>query len=156
MCPVKVPKHLNTGSCEKCIALFDRYPGFHSGLRAWFQIFQVHTPDAHISCAGRGEREQTDYFKAGSSRAKYGESAHNYNAAIDVFRLTLQGLSYDQAWFRTVLWDQVKFFNKADGEFKLRWYGAPGSKYFELPHVEVEEWHTLGLDLVETPQKLLD
>ena len=147
-------KHVNNGDCEKCDEIFDRYPGFHAALRSWFKTLQKKVTDAHISCAGRGYEEQEEAFQKGLSRAHYGQSAHNYNGAIDLFRLTLPGgASYDKPWFRDKVGSAV-FRNNADPEAKveLNWYGKPGASFYELPHVEVQTWKTECQTLVE-PKK---
>lgn len=143
-------RHVNNGNCEKCDELFDLYPGFHEGLRNWFKALQKKNPDAHISCAGRGQKEQEECFKKKTSRALYGQSAHNYNVALDLFRLTHLGASWDAVWFRNVVGTAVYNANREpDRRFEIEWYGQPGSKFFELPHCEVEGWRSLNLSLVE-------
>lgn len=139
-------KHENNGACPKCQAIFNTFPGFEPRLRAWFEELQGRYPVAHISCAGRGKAAQADALAKGMSRAPYGKSAHNYNAAIDIFEMS--GIStdiYERAWFKTVVEPNLKDF--------LSWYGAPGASFPELPHVEVKEWRELArngkLSLVE-------
>lgn len=137
--------HLNTGSCQKCVEIFDRFPGFHLELRAWFIALQAVNKDAHISCAGRGRAEQEDCFTRGASKAHYGQSSHNYNAAIDIFRLTQAGgASWDKPWFEVVIGPAVHA-----ATIQLKWYGEPGATFYELPHVEIAAWRSLGLVLVE-------
>lgn len=144
------PKHINTGHCLKCWELMERYPNFHEGLWKWFVVLQKAHPDAHISCAGRGRIDQERSYRSGYSRAHFGQSAHNYNAAIDLFRLTLAGLAYDVAWFRHTIADAVEAHNiSPDRTFTINWYGSPGSRFFELPHLEVASWGALGLVPVE-------
>lgn len=127
-------KHENNGKCKYCQELFDKFPGFHSGLRYWFENVQLHVPDAHISEAGRGAVDQILYQAMALSKAKFGKSAHNYNAAIDVFR-NVKGNIYDKNWY-----------NKSIDPFLedwIEWYGSPGSKFWELPHFEVKDWKAL-------------
>lgn len=144
------PKHLNTGDCDKCDALFEAYPGFHAGLRTWFKALQKRLPDAHISQAGRGKKDQEEYFRKGTSKARYGQSSHNFNAAIDLFRLVQTGADWDKFWFEARIAPEVLSFNKdPKNDFKLNWYGSKGHAFYELPHIEVEGWKTLGLKKVE-------
>lgn len=140
-------RHINNGRCPKCEQLFNLYPGFHHDLRQWFFSLQATHPDAHISCAGRGRVLQDLYFKQGTSRARYGQSAHNYNVALDIFRQTLNGAEYGPTWFKAVVGQAVEDHNTkqkqnlgAPGGFALKWYGDPDSKFYELPHVEVDGW----------------
>lgn len=144
-------RHINNGECDKCDLLFRRYANFHPGLRLWFRSLQFQNPDAHVSCAGRGMADQEAAFRAGWSRARWKKSAHNYNVALDLFRLTQFGLAYDVPWFRDIVGKAVDKHNlDTKKEFAIKWYGAPNSKFFELPHVEVDGWPSLGtLVLVE-------
>lgn len=148
---MKPPKiiHINNGECPKCALIFDKYPGFHQGLRDWFKDLQRCVPDAHISCAGRGRAEQEQAFKSGHSNARYGQSAHNFNCAIDLFRLTQQGLSYDVPWFRNTIAPYIYGWNKAMHSFQIEWYGANGAVYYELPHCQVQNWRILKNPPVE-------
>lgn len=129
-------KHANNGKCEKCAWFFDRYPGFHEDLRGWFEAFQAKHPEAHISCAGRGRADQELAVKQKLSRAHYGQSAHNWNCAIDFF-VQIKGSEdiYPRAWFYSTLQPALPSW--------LKWYGEPGSSFFELPHVEVRNWREL-------------
>lgn len=139
-------KHLNTGFCFKCDQLFKLYPDFHRGLRDWFfEKIQASNPDAHISCAGRGRVLQEQYFKQGTTNAHYGQSAHNYNLALDIFRQTLNGAEYGPTWFRNIVGQAVEIHNKLSPapSFKIKWYGDPDSRYYELPHCEVDGWRDL-------------
>lgn len=127
--------HQNNGKCQKCLALFSKYPDFNQKLKMWFVMFQGLHPEAHISCAGRGFLEQMQKKDEGRSNAVYGKSAHNYNCAIDLF-VDLPGKGiYDKNWFQNVLAHEVPYF--------LKWYGEPNSDYYELPHIELRDWKQL-------------
>lgn len=143
-------KHINNGECDRCDNVLRRYKDFHPGLRLWFRSLQYAYPEAHASCAGRGRSDQEAAFKNGYSRARWEKSAHNYNMALDLFRLTQQGLSYDVPWFRDIIGKRIEAHNNDPKRvFTIKWYGAAGSKFFELPHVEVDGWPSLGPKLVE-------
>lgn len=131
-------KHENTGTCRKCLEIMDRYPGLHQGLRSWFLGLQKAVPTAHVSCAGRGKADQEAAVKAGASRAHWGGSGHNWNAALDVFELggaDPRNL-YERAWYDKELAPRLTP--------ELEWYGTPGAKFPELPHVEVKGWRELA------------
>jgi hypothetical protein len=127
--------HKNNGACPYCTQLFNKYPGFSQSLRGWFVFFQAKHPEFHISCAGRGAEAQEAAKAAGKSRASYGESAHNYNAALDGFIQLPKVDMYDKKWFTNVLAPEIPFF--------INWYGSPDSEFFELPHLEVRDWRRL-------------
>lgn len=144
------PKHLNDGACFKCQLIFNRYPNFHPTLRTWFETLQSKVKDAHISCAGRGRAEQELYLSKGTSKASYGNSAHNYNCAIDIFRITQAGgAEWGVPWFRDNIGPAVDAFNSSRLSPQLLWYGRPMAPYFELPHIEIKDWRLLKLPLVE-------
>lgn len=128
--------HQSNGACEKCQEIFDVYPGFHADLRAWFTAFQALHPEAHISCAGRGKADQENLFLRKATLAHYGQSAHNYNAAIDVFALiTGEKTIYPEDWFLKVLGPSIPSW--------LVW-GHTWVKFPEMPHIEVEGWEHLA------------
>lgn len=129
-------KHESNGHCGKCLEIINKYPGFNQNLASWFFAFQMKHPEAHVSCAGRGYNEQYDAFMRGASRAKYGQSAHNFNLGIDLFVIQKNDSNiYPLDWFKRVLAPEVPAW--------LNWYGKPGSIFYELPHIEVSNWHEL-------------
>lgn len=139
-------KHKNDGQCMHCLTIIQRYPGFHLELFKWFQALQQKHPEAHISCAGRGRQDQEECFHRGASRARYGQSAHNYNAALDLFKNQGNDI-FDRSWFELVIAPAVK------AAPEIEWYGRPGSPFPELPHVQIKAWRALAdnqqLNLVE-------
>lgn len=140
-------KHKNSGNCAYCETIFGRFPGFYAALKDWFKEFQHYHPEAHISCAGRGRQDQEALLIRKATRAAWGKSAHNFNAAIDLFEMggTSPSNIYEPHWFESVLKPQLPKF--------VTWYGAIGAPFPELPHVEVTEWRSLAhqgvLKLVE-------
>ena len=136
-------RHQNNGKCEKCRDIFDRYPGFYEPLRDWFEGFQIRNPEAHISCAGRGFEDQETLFFGRKSNARYGESAHNFNAGIDVFEMAGDRMQiYEPLWFIDVLKPALPTW--------VEWYGRPGAPFRELPHIEPKNWKRLRDDGVVT------
>lgn len=104
-------------------------------------------PELHCSEAGRGMERQTQLFREKKSRAVYGASAHNWNAALDTFIMLPGKDLYDREWYETKFAPEVPDW--------ANWYGAPGSKFYERPHIEVRDWKMLAasgvLRLVELP-----
>lgn len=145
--------HSNNGKCDGCQTIFNKYPRFISDLESWFKYIQASNPDAHISDAGRGRVMQEEYFSMVPQRSKahYGQSPHNYNAAIDIFQNKSDQVIpnhfntyYDRNWFLQVV-------NK-NLTPELRWLGDEDewqkhlnkeSNFFELPHVEIKSWRLL-------------
>ena len=135
-------KHKNGNThCPKCLDLFNKYPNFNQMLQTWFFKKQTELKTCHISEAGRGYQAQEAAFTAKTSKAHYGQSAHNYNAAIDIFFIDSHGkLSYDKDNYAPLVFDLPNAIN---------WYGKKGSAFYELPHFEVNGWKSLKLNLVE-------
>ncbi len=137
--------HDLSGNCQKCDRIFDLYSGFNPELRTWFKAIQLDHEDLHISSAGRGKMEQEALYCRGASRSHYGQSAHSFNAAIDVFFLINGKYSLDQMKFSIVI--------EANLYPAFTWFGAPHSVYYERPHIEIKNWKELSaqgiLKLVE-------
>lgn len=138
--------HDNNGKCEACAAIFDKYPGFNKDLRIWFEMFQKDRNECHVSCAGRGREDQELAFAHRMSRARWTQSAHNWNCAIDIF-VIIPGNNniYPLPWFHNVLAPALPDW--------IRWYGRPKCPFPELPHCEIDGWKSLiatgEIELVE-------
>jgi hypothetical protein len=113
----------------------EKYPGLHETLQIWFEEIQTKFPAAHVSCAGRGKIDQEVAFYRKASRAHFGESAHNFNCALDLFRLKDRAPLWEAEWFANVVGKNL--------EPTLKWYGASNAPFHELPHVEVSNWRQL-------------
>jgi hypothetical protein len=111
------------------------YPNFYRPLRSWFVFFQAAHPEFHASEAGRGQEKQEKEFSEKDTLAHWLESAHNYNAALDLF-IVVNGRSlYDKEWFNKILAPAIPK--------TLEWYGRPGCTFREFPHVQVKDWKQL-------------
>lgn len=127
--------HQNVTECEKCEAIFNTFSGFDSDLQAWFKNFRARHPEFHVSCAGRGREDQEKMVAQKLSLAHYGESAHNWNCAIDIF-IDEPGLDlYDVEHFDEVLGPEIPLW--------LNWYGTKGHAFHELPHIEKSDWREM-------------
>jgi len=132
------PKHENSGHCARCQLILDRYPGFNKELREWFEGFQKDHPEGHLSCAGRGHDEQEVLFHRKASKARWTQSAHNWNAALDIFCLIPDnGDIYDRVWFYQVLGPCIPT--------QFSWYGRANAKFPEMPHIELGGWEAYAL-----------
>jgi hypothetical protein len=127
-----VQHHENSGRCRKCLQILARYPSLDAELGNWFCDLQFRQAELHVSCAGRGKIEQEECFQRGASKAHYGQSAHNYNCALDLFQLKNGNPVWDRTWFGEVVGKNLTR--------NLKWYGAAGAAFYELPHVEVAAW----------------
>jgi len=127
--------HINNGNCFQCDLISKKYPHFSVDLLNWFKLIQARIPEFHISEAGRGKIEQNLYFARRASLAKYGESAHNYNAAMDTFFLIDGEYNLDKENYDLLVPEIPNY---------IEWYGKPGSHFFELPHFEIKNWIALA------------
>lgn len=128
--------HDNSGNCPGCEKIFNRYPGFNMRVKLWFKAVQASNPSAHISCAGRGQQDQEECVARGTSKARWGQSGHNFNCAIDIFFQINGQLSYDRKLYE----ENIVPVLSTD----IEWYGAPGASFPELPHFELRSWRELA------------
>lgn len=137
--------HTNSGACDKCLDVFNKYSGFNDELKTWFIATQLENPIIHISAAGRGKADQAADLLAGKTKAKYGQSPHNWNAAIDVFFLIDGSYDLSEIHFQTIVVPNLYH--------SLNWYGREGAPFKELPHIELTDWNEMAkngiLSLVE-------
>jgi hypothetical protein len=134
--------HINNGDCPKCKEIFDKYPGFAMSLRSWFVMMQAKFQDLHISCAGRGHLEQEECFAKGASRARWGHSSHNLNAAIDMFFLVDGKYNVERHRYDMIASEIPDY---------VEWYGRPGASFPELPHYELKNWRELSAQGILKP-----
>jgi hypothetical protein len=72
----------------------------------------------------------------GVSHAQYGESAHNFNAALDLFQQQQDGkYLLNRQWFLKVV--------KPALESWMIWYGDRDAEFYELPHVQISTYREL-------------
>lgn len=115
--------------------LFNRYPHFNFELKDWFTRIQSAHPEAHISCAGRGRIDQEALYARKATKAHWGQSAHNYGIAIDVWELRDGLYTLDPKWFHSVMAPKLLK--------DIVWFGREGAPYYELPHFENSDWYPM-------------
>lgn len=120
--------------CPGCLARFSKYPGFYKPLQDWFFSMRVKDSRFHCADAGRGKIDQEAYFARGASNAHFGESAHNFNVAVDTFFQVDGNYCLDSALYLSLV---------AGLAPEINWYGIPGSPFKEIPHFEWGSWRTL-------------
>lgn len=128
-------KHDSSGACPHCLEIINKYPGFDEDLLHWFQSVQKKFTNFHVAEAGRGREVQEDDFDRKASKAHYGESAHNYNCALDTFFMIDGAYSLDEGQFKRIAVNLPSF---------IEWYGAPGASFPERPHFEKVGWKELA------------
>lgn len=126
--------HSNSGSCLGCAKIFNKYHGFYQPLRDWFFKVQEKYPEFHIACAGRGKIDQEACFSRKASNARYLESSHNYNAAIDTFFMVDGEYRLDDSLYSKIEQELIP---------EITWYGSKKAKFYEKPHFEVANWKEL-------------
>jgi hypothetical protein len=120
-------KHVNTGDCPLCN---EKLKDAHPRLRAFWKPFQAEHKDAHISWTFRGEADQNDAVRRGTSSLKWPLSKHNKrpSLALDAFRLLPTGADWGHKWYNEV-------FGPAVEAFGLKWGGR--FKRPDRPHCEL-------------------
>lgn len=99
-----------------------------------------------LNCV-RGEAAQNEYFKTGMSRAKYGQSAHNYGMAVDIIH-GRKGYELDRK-----SWDLLGHIGKeisVQAGIPITWGGDFRSLY-DPAHWELKEWRTLSQGMQPFP-----
>lgn len=129
--------HKNNGDCEQCNSILSAYPGMNETLKTWFKQKQKDTPTFHCCDAGRGRAEQETYFARKASNAHYGESAHNYNCAIDTFFQINGQYHVDKNLYLSIVSDLPN---------TILWYGRPPAPFMENPHFEIVGWKALAAE----------
>lgn len=104
------------------------------------QLFHevIKTHDCTILCGHRGQQEQEEAFRNAKSKARWGESKHNYqpSCAVDV-------MPYPINWADTpgirALAEAVKL-SAHNLNIKIRW-GGDFAGFFDGPHYELIDCH---------------
>ena len=123
--------HITGPECPGCNSLLEKGD---DKLKAIFKALKAEFQDLHTCCVYRGEEEQNAAFRRGSSRKRFGESAHNSipSKAMDLFQIDAKG----EAVFDRKYYEKLYSRAKALG-FKFVW----GGNYITLrdsPHFQVK------------------
>lgn len=126
-------KHVNSGNCPKCKEMLYATTT-HPDLMQWFIDIQASSPEVHISYAYRGKADQDKFFREGKSKAKFGQSPHNYKPtmAIDLFFLVDGKADFSMTKYKAIAEDMPN---------ELEWGGS--WKFRDGPHFEVRGWKNL-------------
>jgi len=119
----------------------------HSLMRPKVDAFLQQVKEAGIdmivTCTYRSGPEQNALYAQGRTlpgpivtRAKAGQSAHNFGMAIDVVPIVNGKADWNG---HDLVWQEIGQIGQKCG---LEWYGAPGSKFPELPHFQLPNWET--------------
>lgn len=101
--------------------------------------------DVLVTCTLRTDAEQTALYARGRTtpgrivtRAKAGQSAHNYGLAIDVVPMVNGKPDWEEA---DPVWKTIGQLGQAAG---LTWLGASDSTFPEEPHFELPDWREVA------------
>ena len=93
----------------------------------------------YCHCCNRGQHEQTNLFVRGVTKARAGQSAHNYGLAIDVIH-SVKAWDIDRkAW--AFLGHMGKEISVQSG-IEVTWGGD--WKFWDPSHWELRDWKTLS------------
>lgn len=128
-------------------ALGDLHPELQPLCYAFLEEAKKQGIDVLVTCTYRSGAEQDDLYAQGRTKpgkivtnAMSGQSAHNYTIkgkpaakAFDIVPLINgkpQWSDHHPAW---------RELGKIGMNLGLNWYGAPGSKFFEMPHFQLRQ-----------------
>lgn len=101
--------------------------------------------DLLVVCTYRSPEEQARAYAQGRTtpgpiltRAKPGQSAHNFGLAIDVVPIVDGKAEWSE---KNPIWKKIGEIGQAAG---MQWYGAPGSPFPEVGHFQHPEWKLLA------------
>lgn len=100
--------------------------------------------DISVTEGTRSEKDQNKYYKQGTSRAKFGQSPHNYSPsyAIDIVPYPIPKTE-DGNWDdNSPLWDDMAFLVSViseDKDIDITW-GGDFSTLVDKPHFELKNW----------------
>ena len=94
-----------------------------------------------IICSYRGKVKQEEAFRNGNSRAKFGQSPHNYKPAlaIDIIPQPFKGWN-DFAGFNKILNEFLKISKEKNIEITL---GRDFKTIKDFPHIELKNWEKM-------------
>lgn len=95
-----------------------------------------------VVCTDRGEAEQNACLANGSSRAAYGQSAHNVllpngKPASEAFDI---GVIVNGKYIRDSAHPSYQRAGAIGEELGLKWYGNPKAKFYEAAHFQNPLW----------------
>ena len=127
--------------------LGDLRPEFRAMVLPFLADWKVQADgyDTCVACTLRSLEEQQALWEQGRTtpgpivtRAKPGQSAHNYGLAVDVYPLYHGKLITDESH---PIWQELGNFAQARG---LQWYGVPDAEFHEMPHFQHPQWKTIA------------
>ena len=101
--------------------------------------------DLLVTCTIRSLAEQDALYAQGRTmpgpivtNAKAGQSAHNWGLAIDVVPMVNGKPEWNG---HDLVWQEIGRLGQKRG---MVWYGAPESKFHEMPHFEMPNWREIA------------
>lgn len=123
----------------------DRLSQLHPDLQEIILEY-LYYKDLSIICSYRGKEEQELAFTKGNSKARFGQSPHNFNPAraVDIvpYPIPMKGTNWDndsEEWN-----EQAELFMKIANEknIEITW-GGNFTKLVDKPHFELKNWKSL-------------
>ena len=98
--------------------------------------------DFSVLCGHRGEREQNDAYKKGTSNVRYPNSAHNKrpSLAVDIAPYPIDWDNISRFNEMLIRFDTVAKILRAEGVITSEFvYGGQWAKLKDWPHIQVKE-----------------
>lgn len=136
-----VDKQVMQGPRYRDRVIFD-----HTGLRpemvdfanALLKEFKRRSMPMIVSCGFRGETAQNKAFREGHSKARFGQSAHNFGMAIDVIHM-VHGWNMTRKEWAVI--GHIGYEVARKRNLKLQWGGE--WDFYDPAHWEMKEWKLL-------------
>ena len=120
----------------------ERFSKLHPDLQNIITEY-LYYKDLSVICTYRGKEEQEEAYRKGNSRAKFGQSPHNFNPAraVDIipYPVPMKNNQWDN---NSKEWDeQAELFLKIAKEkgIKITW-GGNFTRLVDKPHFELTNW----------------
>jgi len=123
--------------------LKELHPKFLPTVEQFLEDIKTLGIDLIVTCTRRTNFEQATLYAQGRTapgkivtKAKPGQSAHNWGLAIDVVPVVNGKPCWED---NNPIWQEIGKIGFARG---MEWYGVPGSAFHELPHFQMPNWET--------------
>ena len=104
-----------------------------------WDVLYPKSPKPFITCTTRGEASQKAALASGASKAKFGQSAHNFSPsfAFDIaFKNEKGALDWTPKLFEM-------FAKIVDSKYKIQIEWGGSWKFYDAPHFEIRGWKSL-------------
>ena len=100
-------------------------------------------PGLQITCSVRGELDQNKAYNSGNSKARFGQSPHNFKQSLALDFVFITDGKPD--WTVTKYLEMIKVSKEIAARYKLNLtYGGEFKSLKDYPHIELTNWKTIS------------